>query len=757
MPTNFHLAPPAKTVDGLLAVPIDIESIAAVFTFDGATRTATADATITYTVGPTTGNPIFDLRQVVGRAWLDGAAFPPARLAHHLFGGEPFTDLRVIEAVQAAGSVHTLRVQYALGMPDAELKPGYWPVLKWDPGPRLRFVFGLSDLSKARYAEAWLPANLIFDQFAIGLEIRLLNTPEAHAVITNGSVTDLGPNHWQLAFPPRSSAVSPLVEVRAADTLVRQTDTVLLPVSGAVVAVEAWKPADSGEDLAVQIGAIKTLLADNETGYGAYLHGGRFVAFFNGGGMEYEGGTTTSALALAHETFHSWFARGIKPASQADGWWDEGFTKFHDHGADDAVPFDFTAPPVVLCSRDPWQRATPHNSYDDGSAFWKGMAALLGVAELNALMAALYGRHKGNPVTTEMIEEFLLCRTGRPRVVDAFHRFVYGLPDPAPAPDLYLRADDPAGAFWDSPDLWVRNAEDDLPAHQSPAYGRDNWFYARVRNRPGAGPAAHFVVTFHAPGFAGTEFGFPADFLPCVAARAEFDLAAGDTRVVKARWPRALVPPAGSHTGVLASVLARGDPPAAGTDVGGQNNLAQKNRTVVDLTPASFLILPVVIANWRPEADGRFDLEVRRPPKSAVGVSLIHPERKFFRPARAAAPFRPARPDPGPAPRAARLDCGDHAPGRPGGDPSRFLTSDTPAAVARRFPRGWEVAFADGVRAEMAVVVPPHTQTVVGLRVAIPAEWEKAGLVTVHLVQRHAATGRIVGGVAVQVNVVKRR
>ena len=32
---NFHLAPPPKTVDGLLAVPIDIESIVAVFTFDG--------------------------------------------------------------------------------------------------------------------------------------------------------------------------------------------------------------------------------------------------------------------------------------------------------------------------------------------------------------------------------------------------------------------------------------------------------------------------------------------------------------------------------------------------------------------------------------------------------------------------------------------------------------------------------------------------------------------------------------------------
>ncbi|MGH8558750.1 MAG: hypothetical protein ACRESZ_15115 [Methylococcales bacterium] len=86
MSTNFHLAPPSKTVDGLLSVPIDIESINAVFTFDGAAQTAIVDATIVYTVGPTAGNPIFDLRQNITEAWVDGAVFPVAQLAHHDFG-----------------------------------------------------------------------------------------------------------------------------------------------------------------------------------------------------------------------------------------------------------------------------------------------------------------------------------------------------------------------------------------------------------------------------------------------------------------------------------------------------------------------------------------------------------------------------------------------------------------------------------------------------------------------------------------------
>lgn len=170
---NFHLAPPAKTVDGLLAVPIDIELIVAVLTFDGSTETASADATITYAVGPTAGNPIFDLRQDITQAWLDSVLFPIAQLAHHNFGAGPFTDLRVVEAAQAVGSVHTLRVQYDLALPNSQLGGSYLPALEWAAGPKLRFVLGLSDLNRARYAEAWLPANLVFDQYSINLHIQM--------------------------------------------------------------------------------------------------------------------------------------------------------------------------------------------------------------------------------------------------------------------------------------------------------------------------------------------------------------------------------------------------------------------------------------------------------------------------------------------------------------------------------------------------------------------------------------------------------
>jgi hypothetical protein len=764
MPDNFRLAPPAKVVDGLLAVPIDIEAIEAAFVFDGNASTATADATITYTVGPTAGNPFFDLRQTITQAWLDGAPFPVAQLAHHTFGAGPFTDLRVIESVQAAGSLHTLRVQYALGVPDSQLGGSYLPVLAWDAGPRLRFAFGLSDLNRARYAEAWLPANLIFDQFSISLEVQLVNTLAAHSVLTNGVATALGANHWRIEFPERFTALSVMLEVRASDTLSLQTGSVVLPVSGRNVSIEAWKLASSGVNLATEINEIASLLSANESDYGPYLHGDRFTAFFNGsGGMEYEGATTTSSGALAHETFHSWYARGIKPASQADGWWDEGFTTFHDDGADDATPLDFTDPPIVLCSRDPWQRHTPSNAYADGSSLWRGMASLLGVASFNALMAELYGVYRGQPVSTQMLEEFLLSRSGNPGVVNAFHRFVYGLPDPAPVPDLWFRdavgdpgADDWAGAFWDSPDLWVRNADDGGTAHQAPEYGQDNWFHARVANGAGAGLASHFVVTFHARGFAGTQFVYPGDFLPSTAAKAEFDLAPGGTRVVKARWPRALVPPPGTHTCLLASVIAQSEHPSAGKHVWEHNNLAQKNLSVVDLSPDELRLIPIVLGNGLPHLESSFELELIAPRAGSVALSLVHRRREFFgqtdldvRELTAGAPRHLEAPGEG-------CDCGGHPPAPRARGGQRRLGAVAPVDPWRRFVPGWKATFRNPDAMRLRVSIPPLTQTTVALELAAPARATPAGPFKVHLVQRSLGTGRIVGGIAVAVTVRER-
>ncbi|MCC6790450.1 MAG: hypothetical protein IT336_02130, partial [Thermomicrobiales bacterium] len=709
-PVDFRLAPPPTMVDGLLAVPIDVQSVQASVVLDGAASTAQADVTMTYEVGPTAGNPIFDLRQTIGQAWLDGAPLAVGLLAAHDVGAGSFSTIRVLESVQPAGSVHQLRLTYPLATPQSQLGGSYPPALQWSAGPRLRWSFGFSDLNAGRYLEAWFPSNLIFDQFTVDLDIQLVGTLAAHTLITNGAVTVLGGAHWRVQFPDRFAPPAHLLELRASNSIEGQTDAVLLPVSGTTVTVEAWKLAGGADNLTTRINDAKTFLIDNETDYGAFL-GDRFVIFFHGagGGMEYAGATTTSAGALDHETFHSWFARGISPASQADGWWDEGFATFHDSGADDAEPFDFLDPPVTLCSRQPFQRRTPSNAYSDGSRFFRGVAAQLGIAPFNSAMRALYEANRGNPVSTAMVEEHLLTRSGVTNLVDAFHRFVYGFSDSAPAPRLWLR-DDPGhggadlwgGAFWDSPDLWVRHADDGGTVHQPPEYGQDNWFYARVRNDVAGGDCRHFVVTFQVKEFAGTQFVYPGDFLPCVAARAEFDLAAGETRVVSARWPRDRVPLPGTHPCLLASVQARGDHPAAGAHVWEHANLAQKNLTVVDLIPGEFVILPIVLLNLGDLP--RALVEIWRDPRwPEVEIGVVHRSKAFF------AGRSRLRPLDVPAvrlePRHHELmDCGGLEPdgrGRFGG----ILTSGDPVTIARRFLEGVELRIGDERRSRVPIAL----------------------------------------------------
>ncbi len=75
---------------------------------------------------------------------MDGVPITPAQVAHHSFGVGAFTDLRVVQAVQPAGSVHTLRVHYPLGVPDSQLGGAYLPRLG-----RRRARFAKADLELA--------------------------------------------------------------------------------------------------------------------------------------------------------------------------------------------------------------------------------------------------------------------------------------------------------------------------------------------------------------------------------------------------------------------------------------------------------------------------------------------------------------------------------------------------------------------------------------------------------------------------------
>ncbi|HWO10710.1 MAG TPA: hypothetical protein VNN80_14555, partial [Polyangiaceae bacterium] len=243
-----------------------------------------------------------------------------------------------------------------------------------------------------------------------------------------------------------------------------------------------------------------------------------------------------------------------------------------------------------------------------------------------------------------------------------------------------------------------------------------------------------------ARGFAGTQFTYPADFLPCTAAKAEFDLAPGETRIVKARWPRDLVPAPGTHSCLLASIITRADHPVAGRQASEHNNLAQKNLIIVSLAPAEAVSIPVVLGNWHLAGDSRFDLELLVPALAPVEVSLTHKSREFFQGAEL--PLRElASAPPNEAAAAPSLDCGG----------SVVPASNATGGAAPSTPRGWKLTFSNTAKPVLPITLAPFSQTHVNLELSAPPHCKPANPFKVHFVQRNPRTRQIVGGIAVEV------
>lgn len=185
--------------------------------------------------------------------------------------------------------------------------------------------------------------------------------------------------------------------------------------------------------------------------------------------------------------------------------------------------------------------------------------------------------------------------------------------------DVYVR-DNPADTgmvpsanpFWNSPDIWVRNADDNGTTHQDTIRGRDNYVYVRVNNR-GQAEARNAKVRVYLANFAGTQFSYPNDWIPRNAAgggaisgpgtyligEAQLPmLAAGASHIVKMRWIASLIPPALNwHPCLLVEVSPNDGLVISGNHVWHNNNLGQKNITIINARRGEMVEFPFSIGS----------------------------------------------------------------------------------------------------------------------------------------------------------------
>lgn len=344
---------------------------------------------------------------------------------------------------------------------------------------------------------------------------------------------------------------------------------------------------------------------------------------------------------------------------------------------------------------------------------------------------------------------------------------------------------DPGSAFYDSPNVWVRNEKDGGTAHQNPEYGQDNWFYARVINH-GTEAARAFVVTFNVKPWLGTEFTFPGDFLPFMSAAVGFNLAPGASTIVKAKWPKTLVPLEGTHGCLLVSVYLPTEGIPAGSHVWEHQNLAQKNLKIVDLKANDFIVVPVQLGTDRLLKPEAYRIELHRPERwSQMKLEIVHSDpqvvKKLYQsfeeikipstinvvrnPTYLHVVEAPAHLEFYPAGIKAQpirmtlalgstvdLDIAEATEPETLGDESNYKEMDAQLVTDKSGTAS--IAFKPGVAVGFPVIFEPRKPANVKLKVTAPPEAKLGDSFDIDLVQKNRG-GVIVGGVRIHVNIIE--
>ncbi len=415
---------PPLTIDGVEGRAIDVESLNAEVVFDPAAQKASVVANLSFQANVKGGPPIFDLRQTISTLYLDGEQIDLERVKTDHVGGTT-GELRLLDADLEACSRHVLKFEYELSARDSlgAQTPTYADDqnVAWD--------FALSDTEVGRFLELWFPANLCHDEFSFTLDLTVKSDAE-HTVITNGQQTLDASNEWSLTFPDDSVSHTPMLVLLPTQDVVSQSSQVDLPLSG-TVELDLYTLRSSNIDLDLVEAQWKADMARFEASTGAYLYD-RFTAYLHTerGGMEYDGGTVSSVSAMSHETHHSWYARGVRPLTQNDGWIDEAWTTYvvdedHDGREPDRLG-ELLEWPRPLFSGDPWSRITVFESYFVGSYVFRWIALAIGHEALVSAMAEFYQQNAPGPITSAGLERHLHCTTKTSAVREVFHGLVWG-------------------------------------------------------------------------------------------------------------------------------------------------------------------------------------------------------------------------------------------------------------------------------------------------------------------------------------------
>lgn len=385
---GIEQAPDNFEYNGKMAVFIDFERAQYNVHYDAENKTAQSKSVIEFTQNEV-GYPIFDIVPEPYSVKINGIEVEQELIETP--GGVEV--VRVIKEELSPG-IHTLEVIAPLkrGVKFEETKTKGWN--------RVSSGFFMRDITTRMFMEMYLPTNFEFDQFSLSIEAKISGTKRFHTLFANGDITKFSENHYRVEYPSYSTTSSPYFHIVPINKFVRMYRK-YRTIDGRVIPLTIYSNSRF-HNFFLRRRAISGL-RELERDYGPWPYD--YVIIYGTGlkgGMEHSGATETSWVALQHELFHSYFARGVFPANGNSGWLDEGLATWRD----DKYPT--RSQPYYesfnLGARDQYSRNTHWDSYDRGSSFFSYIDYQLkdmGRVGLKDFMKVFFQKRKYTTYTTE--------------------------------------------------------------------------------------------------------------------------------------------------------------------------------------------------------------------------------------------------------------------------------------------------------------------------------------------------------------------
>lgn len=284
-------------------------------------------------------------------------------------------------------------------------------------------AFWMSDLNDRRYLENYIPSNLEYDQYQLNLNISVIGKNiSSHEVFTNGELSNLKKNQFQIKFPKTYSPSSYYMHLSSANKF-KKIEFSYKSINKKVIPITIY----SRNEWRLNRAKAKTLttLKELERKLGPWEHKS-FIAYIAGrGGMEHSGATITSMSALEHEITHSYFARGVMPSDGNSGWLDEAIASWRDKGYKSVRLPSFNS--SNMSGQSQYKRTTDRRAYKEGAEFMAFLnSELKNDGGLIVFLSYIYKKYVHKKINTKLFLSELNSFSGRDYTTE-FNQYIFGI------------------------------------------------------------------------------------------------------------------------------------------------------------------------------------------------------------------------------------------------------------------------------------------------------------------------------------------